>query len=159
MAAAYIPFTFPTIRVQNLAGEAGVILSRAEIDRMWEAYYEATVKDGLPPFHDPRLGGNTPILKAVQAKTGLSITKAAAFLNATYRAVNEFNEGYRWIDPARSDKAEGSVADVLGGAVDKVTGLVKWGAIAVVGGAVIYGLYEFGFFKKFFKRRGKRRKG
>lgn len=168
MAAAYIPFTFPTVTVQEWAGKAGNILSRAEVDRMWEAYKEATVKDGIPIFRDPRGGGNTPIVKAVAAKSGLTIVKAAAFLNATYSAVNEGGEGWCWIDPPRCEAAEsgaiqsvtggigGAVSNILKPSLDPVTNLVKWGAVLVVGGAVVYGLYNFGWI---FKKGRKRRKG
>lgn len=178
MGAAYIPFTFPTVTVRNNMAIAGVLASNAEVDRMWEAYYSATVEDGLAPFRDPKLGGNTPILLAVEKKTGFERLKVAAWLNAVYKAVNEQNMGWRWLDPKASDHAEQgaikTVTDTLTTAargvgeaagallkpsLDPVTNLVKYTAIAVAAGALVYGVYQGMVVYKSFRRVKRRKKG
>lgn len=173
MGLPYVPLTFPTITVQTNAKASGVVLSIAEVDRMWEAYKDATVNKGVKPYGDPQGGGNLAILQAVETATDLPRLKVAAWLNALYKAVNEQGWGWLWLDPAGAAKAGSPIINPAGAikqvatdageaiknfvapVADPLTNLLKWGAILVVGGAVIYGVYEG---HKFFKGR-KGRKG
>lgn len=176
LGAPYIPLTFPTVTVRNNMQTLGVIASNAEVDRLWTAYKKVTTEDGLRPFHDPQLGGNTPVLLAVEKETGFARAKVSAFLNGLYKAVNEQGWGWRWLDPAGAEHAEqggyslnpietlktvakdvGQAAgDLIKPSLDPVTNLVKYGALVVVGGAVIYGLYHgTKIFKATRKARGK----
>ena len=80
-------------------------------------------------------------------------------MNALERAVKEQGWDWKWIDPRAAKQAGQSmtagesvatgmkavgqnVANLLKPTLDPVTNLVKYAAIAVVGGAVIYGIYH-----------------
>lgn len=167
MNAPYVPFTFPTITVQQNAKRALVDLSTSEIDRIWAAYLVATTQKGFPPYAREAGGKNLPLIQELEKATSLRREKIVGWLNATEQTVNQGWTWY-WIDPAGAQHADKAVIkDVFGKAGDAVsnflapsaeplTNLVKWTAVAVAGGAVIYGLWTLapllGLGKK--KRKG-----
>ena len=173
MGLPYVPFTFPTVTVQTNAKNGGVDLSVSEVDELWGAYQNSQLKDGLKPFsHDMPGSDLVPLLDNLTAATSLSKMKVVAWLNATEQAVKQgFSAEY--INPASAAKAEQgaislnpietvkTLASDAGTAIgnfikpvaDPVTNLVKWGAILVVGGAVVYGIYNFRKFQKLRKKR------
>lgn len=164
MGIPYVPFTFPTVTVRNNMSLGGVSASNAEVDRMWDAYYQATAKDGLAPYGGSGRGGaaNAALLNYVAEATNISKGKVAAFLNGLYKAVNEQGAARKYLDPLGYQKSvEGeyslnpiesfktAAADVgqaagnlLRPVADPVTNLVKYAAVALVAGAVIYGVYH-----------------
>jgi hypothetical protein len=172
MGLAYVPLTFPTVTVRT--NMAPVLASNSEVDRLWSAYKEATVTDKIPPYNSDLGGANiAPLLRALETKTGYTRMKIAAWLNALQKAVREQSWGWRWLDPAGAMAAEkdayslnpveslkkaakdlGQAAgDLVKPSLDPVTNLVKYGALLVVGGAVIYGIYHG---TKIFKKRRKK---
>lgn len=170
MGTAYVPFTFPTVTVRNNMQVWNVKTSNADVDRMWEVYYNLTTTDPrLPPYNKDQAGQNTPLVQGMMKGTGLSGLEVAAFLQGLEKAVNEQGWGWRWLDPALSDdqtqKALGiapNIAKTLGDTAknllaptaDSVTNIVKYAALAVAGGAIVYGLYTWNKSK-----RRKRAKG
>ncbi len=174
LAAAYVPLTFPTITVQNNAEISGVPLSIAEVDRLWTAYQAGLMSDpNLKPYDPADPATFLPLFHVLETATDLTRLKVVAWLNGLYKAVNDQGYGFMWLDPRAASASGNPLVDPLGAlkawagdlgtatgnflkpAADPVTNLLKWGAILVVGGAVIYGIYEG---KKYFKSR-KRRKG
>lgn len=178
MGTPYVPFTFPTITVQNNMERSAVKISTAEVDRMWEAYRDATINGGLMPYNSESGGVNLPIIQAMEKSTGYARLKIAAWLNALEKAVKEQGHGWRWLDPAGAAQAAKdqisplnplesiktvtksigeSAANLIRPSAEPVTNLVKWAAIAVVAGAVIYGGYQVSQIMKGRKRlrRGK----
>lgn len=173
MGAAYVPLTFPTITVQQNAQAAGVALSIAEVDRLWVAYQTAMTSGGLKPYNPADHATFLPLLQALETATDFTRLKVVAWLNGLYKAVNEQGWGWMWLDPKAAAATGNPFVDPLGAlkqwtgdlgtaagnfltpVADPVTNLLKWGAILVVGGAVIYGVYEG---QKYFKNK-KRKKG
>lgn len=174
MGIPLVPLTFPTLTVQTYMKQSGVTASTSEIDRMWEAYKEATVKDGVTPYSPDKSGGqNLPIIVALENKTGYARARVVAYLNAVVRAV-QGGWGWRWLDPKAATNTLqetiqaplNTVKQVLTGVgeaaggflkpvADPVTNLVKWAAVGLVGGAIIYGLYQASIVVKARKRMRK----
>lgn len=160
MGLPYVPFTFPTITVQQNAKRGGVNLSTSEVDRIWAAYKVATLNEGIAPFAHDAGGRNLPIIQYLEKATSLSRMKIVAWLNATEQTVNQ-GWGFRWIDPKAAAEAEkGSislnpietlktvtkgageaVSNFLKPSAEPLTNLIKWTAVAAASGAVIYGLW------------------
>lgn len=163
---------FPSLTVLNNMSDSGVTVTAPQVDSLWAAYQKATVDQGLAPYS--KAGGGkvaAPLLESMTAETGYDRLTVAAFLNGLEKAVNVQGWEWRWLDPKRAIAAgepmtvTQSVTQALGSAgnatkaflapsLDPVTNLVKYAAVALVAGAVIYGVYHG---SKFFK--AKRRKG
>jgi len=164
MGAAYIPFTFPTASVTGRMQAAGVNTNFAEVDRLWDAYYLALKNGGLAPYDKKASGAiKAPIINSMAAQTSISKNNIAAWLNAL--ADEAADSGYSYyIDPITSEKASEvkvdvghplaaiaqvtksvgqSTADLLRPSADAVTNVIKYAALALVAGAVIYSIYEF----------------
>lgn len=179
MNAPYIPFTFPTVTVANNMEGAGVPVSYAEVDLLWNAYFNATTKDGLSPYGGPGRGGaaNAAILNNIASATNLGKMKAAAFLNALFKAVTEQGQAAKYLDPAGYAKsAQGeytldpieslktaasdigqAAGNLLKPVADPVTNLVKYAAVGLVAAAVIYGVWNGTKIYKAAKRRNRRK--
>jgi hypothetical protein len=177
MGIPYVPFTFPTVTVRNNMAASQVAASNAEVDMLWNAYREG-MKSGLAPYGGPAVGGkaNADILNFIANKTNLGKLKAAAFLNGLHKAVTSQGAALQYLDPEGYKKSiEGTYSlnpiesiktlakdagEAAGGflkpVADPITNLVKYAAVLVVGGAVIYGLYHG---TKIFKARTRKRKG
>ena len=171
MGMAYVPGTFPTVGVYGFMTRAGVSTTWAEVDRLWDAYYLATVVEGIPPFNSKAGGKNAaPLLQYMEAKTQIPRNTIAGWLNALEQEVAANGRGY-YLDPVTADKAaEGQVSvdhplesiktitagvgqaagNLLKPSLDPVTNLVKYTAIGLVSVAVIYGLFQV---PKIFKKR------
>lgn len=179
MGLAYMPFTFPTVTVQNNMERSGVDVSKQEVDRIWEAYRIATMQDGLMPYNKDLGGANLPIIQALEAKTGYARGTIAAWLNGLEKAVKEQGMGWRYLDPAGAAQAEKetvsltnpleslktitksvgeSAANLIKPSAEPVTNILKWTAIAVVAGAVIYGGYQVSQIMKA-RKRGRKKNG
>ena len=150
---------FPSETVRENMRSGSVAASIAEVERLWTAYQKSQ-DAGLAPYS--KAGGGSvsaPLLKFMSAETGYPVMTVAAFLNALERAVKEQGWDWKWIDPRAAKQAGQSmtagesvatgmkavgqnVANLLKPTLDPVTNLVKYAAIAVVGGAVIYGIYH-----------------
>lgn len=168
MGLPYVPFTFPTVTVQQIAERGGVKMSNAEVERIWNAYLVAEVEGGHPPFsHDMGGAKLAPLLQALEAATSLPRLKIVAWLNALEEATKAGWYTY-YIDPAGSvagDKTGiGQVTGAIGTAVgnflkpsaEPITNLVKWTAILAASGAAVYGLWHLA---PFLGLRKKKRKG
>lgn len=164
MGLPYVPFTFPTTGVFSYMKRAGVDTSYDEVDRIWDAYYIATVQNKVPVYN-PKEGGKNigALLNNINKQTSIPKNTIAAWLNALVDEVNA-NGGTEYLDPVTAVAAVQAgkfdimhpieslkllatdagqvVGGAAGAAVDPVTNLVKWAAILVVGGAVIYGVYH-----------------
>lgn len=163
---------FPSETVRNNMAQAQVSASRAEVERLWTAYQRATVEQGLAPYSKDGGGAvAAPLLQSMEKDTGYSRMLVAGFLNALERAVKEQGWDWKWLDPgaarreglpmtagesiSQAMKKTGQAAgDFLKPTLDPVTNLVKYAAVALVAGAVVYGIYHG---TKIFK--SKRRKG
>jgi hypothetical protein len=178
MGLAYVPFTFPTVAVRNNMSVALVRASNAEVDNLWQAYHEGTVKSALAPYGGPGVGGkgNADILNFIANKTNLGKDKAAAFLNGLWKAVTEQGAARKYLDPAGYKASQegtyslnpiesiktaagdlGQAAkNLLTPVADPVTNIVKYAAVGLVAAAVIYGIYHG---TKVFKGARRRRKG
>jgi len=178
MGLPYVPFTFPTVTVANNMKASGVSASFGEVDTLWNAYFTATTKDGLAPYGGPERGGaaNAAILNKLATDTNIGKSKVAAFLNGLYKAVTEQGQAAMYLDPATYQKsAEGSYSlnpvesiktaakdigqaagNLLKPVADPITNLVKYAAVALVAGALIYGVYQG---TKIMKARKKSRRG
>jgi len=162
---------FPSETVRTNMASAQVVVSASQVDRLWDSYQKATIGQGLKPYSKAGGGAvSAPLLNFMSADTGYSKAIVAAFLNAVEYAVTVQGWEWRWLDPAGA-KAAGepmtagaAITDSLstaGNAVgaflkptlDPVTNLVKYAAVALVAGAVIYGVYKGS--KMFRKRKGK----
>ncbi len=172
MGLPYVPLTFPTITVQENAKTAGVALSVAEVDKLWDVYKDAVMNRGYKAYN-PATHDFLPLLQYLETTTDFTRLKVVAWLNALYTAVNDQGWGYMWLDPKAAAATTNPIIDPIGAVkkiagdagtavsnfltpvADPLTNLLKWGAILVVGGAVIYATYEG---HKYFKSR-KRRKG
>lgn len=161
MGIPYVPFTFPTVTVQTYMKQGGVVASTGEVDYLWTSYKDAVVKDGVSPYSPDKSGGeNLPIILALQEKTGYDRGRVVAYLNAVVKAVNN-GWGWRWLDPKKSmevgkdiiqapldmlKQVFQGIGDAVGGflkpVADPVTNLVKYAALGIVGGAVIYGIFQ-----------------
>jgi hypothetical protein len=151
--------SFPTETVRANMATALIVVSSAEVDRLWEAY-KKSVQGGLAPY--AKGGGGavvTPLLRAMERETGYHRASIVAFLNALEKAVHEQGWDWRWLDP-RAAKEAGlaltpgesishaaqttgqSVGGFLKPGLDPVTNIVKYTAVALVAGAVIYGIYH-----------------
>lgn len=112
------------------------------------------------------------MLAYMRERTGYPSNTVAAYLNGLLEAVQYQGWDRKWIDPAAAvaagkplDLAAGvkdklrtageSVGAFLKPSLDPVTNLVKYASVALVAGAVIYGIYHG---TKLFKG-AKRRKG
>jgi len=178
MGIPYVPFTFPTVTVRNNMAASGVNASNAEVDMFWNAYKDGTMKNGLAPYGGSLQGGkaNADILNFISNQTNLGKSKAAAFLNGLYKAVTEQGMAVKYLDPAGYQKSvEGTYSlnpveslktaakdigqaagNLLKPVADPVTNLVKYAAVALVAGAVIYGVYHGTKIYKATRRRGKK---
>lgn len=164
---------FPSETVRTNMEAAGVVVSASQVDNLWAAYQTATVDQGLTPYSHAG-GGKVsgPLLESMEKTTGLSRTILAAFLNGLEMAVTVQGWEWKWLDPKRAIAAGqpmtagASIKQALGNAgdsakaflaptLDPVTNLVKYAAVALVAGAVIYGVYHG---SKFFKAK-RRKKG
>lgn len=165
---------FPTATVRTNMSQGGVSASAGEVERLWTAYQKALAVPGVAPYS--KAGGGAvaaPLLKSIEAETGYDRMRIAAFLNALEKAVKEQGWDWKWLDPraakeaglpltagqsvSQAIKATGqSAADFLKPTLDPVTNLVKYASIALVAGAVIYGVYHG---TKIFKVAKRRRKG
>ncbi len=173
MGLPYVPLTFPTITVQENAGTAGVTLSIAEVDKLWDIYKDAVLNKGYAAYN-PAAKDFVPLLNYLVATSDFTKLKVVGWLNALYTAVNDQGWGYMWLDPKAAAATTNPIVDPIGAikkvagdagtavsnfltpVADPLTNLIKWGAILVVGGATIYAIYEG---HKYFKGRKKRRKG
>lgn len=176
-----VPFTFPTLTVQSGMQSWGVNLSTSDVDKIWDIYKAANLAGTIPAYREVNGSSiNLPIVNYLVNASGFPLLTIAAWLKSTESA--SYTWGDYWIDPLGTQKAQvgsyslnpvedlktlandiGSVATTATTAIantaapilDPVTNLVKWAAIFVVGGAVVYGLYKG---TNIFKAR-KRRKG
>ncbi len=174
MGLPYVPLTFPTITVQENAKAAQVNMSVAEVDRLWSVYKDAVMNKGYKAYNPADASTFLPLLQYLETTTDMTRLKVVAWLNGLYKAVNEQGWGWMWLDPKGAADTSvnplidpiGAVKKVAGDAgqavsnfltpvADPITNILKWGAVLVVGGAVIYAIYEG---NKYFKSR-KRRKG
>jgi len=164
---------FPSETVRTNMEAAGVVVSASQVDNLWAAYQAATVDQGLAPYS--KAGGGkvaAPLLESMEKTTGYNRTILAAFLNALEMAVNVQGWEWKWLDPKRAIAAGqpmtagASIKQALGAAgdsakaflaptLDPVTNLVKYAAVALVAGAVIYGVYHGSKFLKAKRRKGK----
>jgi len=178
MGTPYVPFTFPTVTVRNNMSASGVEASNAEVDILWNAYKEGTTKNGLAPYGGSTQGGqaNADILNFLANQTNLGKLKAAAFLNGLYKAVTSQGMAVKYLDPAGYQKSiEGvysldpveslkTAAKDIGQAAgallkpvaDPVTNLVKYAAVALVAGALIYGVYHGTKIYRATRKRGRK---
>jgi hypothetical protein len=171
-----VPLTFPTLTVQsNMKTDSNVKVSTSVVDQLWESYKAGALAHKYGVFNSTNPESVSAILDSVTTDTGLDQNTVAAFLLGTEKAVKVQNWGSRWLDPAGAATAEtgtyslNPIQDIKTAAgdlgttlknfiapvADPVTNLVKWTAILVVGGAVVYGIYHG---TKIFKAR-KRKKG
>lgn len=162
---------FPTETVRANMAAGLVTASDAEVERLWTAYQKGSAQ-GIPAYSKAAGGGNAAAwLTFLSSETGYDRGKIAAYLNGVEKAVKEQGWDWKWLDPAAATaagepitagqsitKALGATGEAVGGflkpSLDPVTNLVKYAAVALVAGAVIYGVYHG---SKFFK--AKRRKG
>lgn len=150
---------FPAETVRTNMAVGAVMVSDAEVERLWTAYQKA-LDAGAAPYAKASGGPiAAPLLKAMGAETGYPRLTVIAFLNGLEKAVKEQGWDWRWLDP-RSAKEAGlpltagesvkkavATAGQTAGALvkptlDPVTNVMKYTAIALVAGAVIYGIYE-----------------
>jgi ABC-type phosphate/phosphonate transport system substrate-binding protein len=163
-------FPVETVRVNMAAG--GVKASASEVERLWTAYQKATMAEGLAPYS--KAGGGAvaaPLLQSMEKETGYPRMTVAAFLNGLEKAVREQGWDWKWLDPAaareagqplsagesisKAIKSTGqTAADFLRPTLDPVTNLVKYAAVGLVAGAVIYGLYHGSKLWKSKRRKG-----
>jgi hypothetical protein len=178
MGFPFIPGTFPTVGVTNFMQRAGVKTSWAEVGRLWDAYYIATVKEGLQAFNSAAGGKNAaPLLNSMNKQTGIPKNTIAAWLNALEDEVAANGRAY-FLDPVTASKAaEGQVdpinhplesiktvaksvgqsaKELITPVADPITNIIKYSALLVVGGAVIYGIYHGTKIYKATRRRGKK---
>lgn len=179
MGAAYIPGTFPTVGVSSFMQRAGVKVSNATVDQLWDAYYLAMTEEKLAPYAKDAPGAvKAAILNSLTKRTSLPKNTVAAWLNALADEVAANGRAY-YLDPAGAEaaavgqvdplnhpletvktvfKAAGEAAGAaLKPVADPLTNIVKYTAMALVAGAVIYGLWEFTPIFKAAKRSRKRK--
>ncbi len=162
---------FPTETVRANMEISAVKASNGEVERLWTAYQKALMVEGLAPYS--KAGGGAvaaPLLQSIEKETGYPRLVVAAFLNALERAVKEQGWDWKWLDPraakeagqalsagesiSKALKATGQgAADFLKPTLDPVTNLVKYASVALVAGAVIYGIYHGTKIFKAVKRR------
>lgn len=178
MGLPYVPGTFPTVGVTNFMKRAGVNTTWSEVGRLWDAYYIATVKEGLQAFNSAAGGKNAgPLLNSMNKQTGIPKNTIAAWLNALEDEVAANGRAY-FLDPVTAKAAaEGQVdpinhpleslktiaknvgqsaGELIKPVADPITNIIKYSALLVVGGAVIYGLYHGTKIYKATRRRGKK---
>lgn len=151
---------FPEETVRQNMEAGGVKASRAEVERLWTAYQKGSIEAGLPPY--AKSGGGAIAaawLRFLETETGYPRMTIAAWLNGLEKAVREQGWDWRWLDPAAAreagqplsagesvsqavQKTGRAVGDFLKPGLDPVTNLVKYASIALVAGAVIYGVYH-----------------
>jgi len=179
MGLAYIPWTFPTVTVKNNMAAALVNVSNAEVGILWDAYFLGTTEKNLPPFGGP--GGtakaNADILNFIANQSNLGKMKAAAFLNALFKAVSTQGADRQYLDPAGKIAAQADhyslnpiesiktglkdlgvgVGGFLKPVADPLTNTIKYAAVGLVAVALIYGIYHGAKVLKLTKK-SKRRK-
>lgn len=162
---------FPTETVRANMAATGVKASDSEVERLWTAYQKALIVDGVHPY-SKAAGGvvAAPLIQSMEKESGYSRSLIAGFLNGLEKAVKEQGWDWKWLDPRAAREAgqtlsigEGvskalkmtgqGLADFARPTLDPVTNLVKYAAIALVAGAVIYGVYHGSQFFKAAKRR------
>jgi hypothetical protein len=161
-------FSFPSAFVQKAMAEAQVKADLSQVDRLWTAYEKGAVEQGIPAYGKAKGGANAAAwLTFLTGETGYSRNLVAAWLNALEKVVTEQGFDWKWLDPAaaraaglplstgeaisQAIKSTGEAAgNLLRPTLDPVTNLVKYAAIAVVAGAVIYGIYHG---SRYFKRK------
>jgi hypothetical protein len=164
MGFPFVPGTFPTIGVYGFMKRAGIDTSWGEVDRLWDAYYLATVVEGIPPFNHDAGGKNAAaLIDYMTTKTQIPRNTVAGWLNALSDEVAANGREY-YLDPVTSKKASEagnvsishpldaitnvakSAGEAVGGflkpTAEPLTNMIKWAAVLVVGGAVIYGVYH-----------------
>jgi len=166
---------FPVESVKNNMLASGVKASDAEVERLWSAYQKGSIEKGIPAYTHKLSGGGSNAaawLSFLEGETGYPRLTIAAYLNAVEKAVKEQGWDWKWLDPAAAraagepltagesvSQALSKTGTAIGGflkpTLDPVTNLVKYAALALVAGAVVYAVYEG---QKHFKR-AKRRKG
>lgn len=165
---------FPTETVRANMAAGGVKASAAEVERIWTAYQKGAIEKGIPAFAHKQAGGGSNAaawLAFLESETGYPRLTLAAYLNGVEKAVKEQGWDWKWLDPAAAreaglpltagesisqgmSKAGQAVGGFLKPGLDPVANIVKYAAVALVAGAVIYGAYHG---SKLLKR--KRRKG
>lgn len=180
MGMAYVPFTFPTVGVAELMSKGdGISTTYAEVDMLWNAYYNAQMTGNYKPFN-LNGGGQAAyqsLVDEMQRQTGSSPDNIAAWLVGLAVHAQTHPEDSYYLNPKASvdSSAQGNVdwthpldalksvtksvgeaaANLAKPTLDPVTNLVKYAAIAVVGVAVIYGVYQGVSIYKAGKRRRK----
>jgi hypothetical protein len=159
MGFPFIPGTFPTVGVTNFMQRAGVKTSWAEVGRLWDAYYIATVKEGLQAFNSAAGGKNAaPLLNSMNKQTGIPKNTIAAWLNALEDEVaanGPINHPLESIKTVAKSVGQ-SAKELITPVADPITNIIKYSALLVVGGAVIYGIYHGTKIYKATRRRGKK---
>lgn len=178
MGMAYVPFTFPTVGVAGLMAKSNTVTTYAEVDMLWNAYYNAQMTGKFKPFNLSG-GGQAAyqsLIDDMQGQTSSSPDTIAAWLVALAVHAETHPEDAYYLNPKASvdSSAQGNVdwthpldalksvtksvgeaaANLTKPTLDPVTNLVKYAAIAVVGAAVIYGVYQG---TKIYKSRKRRR--
>ena len=165
MGAAYVPFTFPTVGVRSFMARAGVTASNGTVDQLWDAYYLAQTEEKLAPYAKDASGAvKGALLNSMSKRTSVPKNTVAAWLNALADEVAANGRAY-YLDPAGAEAAAVGQVDPVnhpletvktlfkaageaaGAAIkpvaDPLTNVIKYTAMALVAGAVIYGLWEF----------------
>lgn len=179
MGLAFVPFTFPTagvaVRMEKALGQN---VGYGIVDNLWDAYYLATTEEKLPAFN-PKAGGKNAaaLLNSMSKRTSIPKGMVSAWLNALYEEVQENGRDY-YLDPATAEAASAgqvdpinhplstletltksvgtSAANLVKPSADALTNIVKYSALAIVAGALVYGVYQG---SKIFKARKRRKKG
>lgn len=151
---------FPSESVRTNMESGGVKASRAEVERLWTAYQKGAIEAGIPPYSKGAGGANAAAwLQFLERETGYPRMTIAAWLNGLEKAVKEQGWDWKWLDPAAAreagvpisagesvsqavQKSGQAIGDFLKPGLDPVTNLVKYAALAMAAGAVIYGVYH-----------------
>jgi hypothetical protein len=179
MGLAYIPWTFPTITVKNNMAAGAVNVSNNEVNMLWDAYFLGTTEKKLAPFGGSEVGGkgNADILNFIANQTNLGKMKAAAFLNALFKAVTTQGADKQYLDPAGKIAAQADhyslnpveslktglkdlgtgIGGFLKPVADPITNTVKYVAVGLVAAALIYGIYHGAKLIKLKKKQSRKR--
>lgn len=179
MGFAYVPFTFPTAGVAGRMAQAGVTVGFGVVDSLYDAYYLALQDEGLKAYaYAPGAANknNTALLNSLAKRTGQPKGVVSAWLNALYAEVADNGRNY-YLDPVTADAAAAgqfdpinhplstlevvtksvgqAAANTLKPSADALTNVIKYTALAVAAGALVYGMYTG---MKIYKarKRGKR---
>ena len=150
IASFEIPGTFPSkTMLKALEIQAGATMdwNIRKVENLYDFYLEA-IKAGNPVYGPGKTGSVDYILK----NSNYTISEVRSFLVVLYQLAKEGIVDVKyWNVPLQETRSDNPIKNYFS-SIDKISGAVKWGSIALVAGTALY--FTWPFIKKWRKSNG-----